>query len=449
MPITPIAPFAPGNFITSAWANILAANQRLIDERTGGDPGVIGRLLFSGSTTGGIWRPLQSGDFPTGVIPDAAMANAKVSKAGDVMSGDLGLFRAGAPTTGFLYLGQTGALVYIGHNGSAILISGAPVLVMNSMTVTGGVVGANDARFYRTASPTTGFVYFGSAGTHYIGCDGTNVVVDGGKVWTSANDGIGSGLDAATVEGVTSGWLTDRAHHSGPLHPSIISPQGPTSGLNADMVDYAHAQTTPAADMIPVALPSGKIVNGWLAAATAPTPNQMPIADSSGKIANGWLVAGLTAAANQIPIAGAGGKIDPSYLPAAAGGSEFAIGMVMMWASVGAPPTGWVNYNTINSAINGRFPVGSTGAGGAYVVGSTGGTSAHRHDVRHGHTATTDGNPGGGNQANVATPNPANAPQGHTHAFTINQPGSAVFSGQPDSQDLPPWLALTFIYRSA
>ncbi|MBI4356229.1 MAG: four helix bundle protein [Candidatus Omnitrophica bacterium] len=53
--------------------------------------------------------------------------------------------------------------------------------------------------------------------------------------------GSESGLDADTVDGMHAADLLNRDNHTGTQLPATLSPQGAGSGLNADMVDGLHA----------------------------------------------------------------------------------------------------------------------------------------------------------------------------------------------------------------
>ena len=71
-----------------------------------------------------------------------------------------------------------------------------------------GATFTGDITTYRSASPTTGVIFLGN-GNRYLYYNGTvydmpgaNLYVNSGLVWTSGNDGAGSGLDADTLDGV-------------------------------------------------------------------------------------------------------------------------------------------------------------------------------------------------------------------------------------------------------
>src|SRR4051812_33666478 len=125
--------YAPTMLIPSQWANQLFQNEVHLDNRSGHDAPAPNLFLVSGAAPSLVngWRALQAGDFAVGLIPDAAMANPKVTKAGDIMTGDLTVSRQsiGQPTVGYLWLGQTGSLVYIGYNGTSIALVGARVYI--------------------------------------------------------------------------------------------------------------------------------------------------------------------------------------------------------------------------------------------------------------------------------------------------------------------------------
>lgn len=109
----------------------------------------------------------------------------KVNKAGDTMTGNLTVtadiyaYRSGAPTTGVIFFGSAGAH-YLYFDGTSYQFPASPVNIANqNFTVgTGGTV-AN--------------YYFGNTGTKYIQFDGTNFNAQGGNFLTSGSVIAGSG----------------------------------------------------------------------------------------------------------------------------------------------------------------------------------------------------------------------------------------------------------------
>lgn len=78
----------------------------------------------------------------------------------------------------------------------------------NTVLASGGSF-TGDLYLYRSATPSTGYLFLNQAGTRYVGFDGsnyimpsTNLYVNGGLVWHSGNDGAGSGLDADLLDGL-------------------------------------------------------------------------------------------------------------------------------------------------------------------------------------------------------------------------------------------------------
>lgn len=70
MALTPRPRFAPGDTITSAWANILDDDFTVLDLRTGGDPGAADKMLVSNGALGAAWGQLTLALIPTGLITD-------------------------------------------------------------------------------------------------------------------------------------------------------------------------------------------------------------------------------------------------------------------------------------------------------------------------------------------------------------------------------------------
>jgi hypothetical protein len=161
-PVTPVS----GTVITVAWATSAVVDPvNWLRRLTGNaDPPGAGHVALSTSTTLAGWFDLTT-----------ALA-AKLSDAGDTMTGDLQVNRSSvaAPTTGFLILGNDTAK-YIGYDGAK------HVVVTPRMDV------QNDLFVYRASATTTGYTVYGAPGTHFVGFDGTNIVADASRVHTDAN----------------------------------------------------------------------------------------------------------------------------------------------------------------------------------------------------------------------------------------------------------------------
>lgn len=132
------------------------------------------------------------------------------------------------------------------------------------------------------------------------------------------------------------------------------------SAGNADTVDSYHASTTPMAQAIPVAGPSGKLDAGWI-----PPMADVDAATLKGKIPS------VTPQANAIPIAGADGKLASGWFESGGGGGS----------------GGYVEYNTpgtysfiVPDGVKGVFVDvqggGGGGACGSVVSGANGGSSS-------------------------------------------------------------------------
>lgn len=104
---------------------------------------------------------------------------------------DMQVWRASAPTSGYIFLGN-GGVAYIGISGSTLVAnpgSGGQLQILG------------DAIIQRQAAATTGYVFFGNTGLRYLGYDGANYGTHQGVIWTAGNMGPGSTLDADTVDG--------------------------------------------------------------------------------------------------------------------------------------------------------------------------------------------------------------------------------------------------------
>lgn len=165
------------------------------------DSSTANRALISTGALAATWQQ----------IPDAAMANTPVHLAGDTMTGQL------------IVQKNTGAIV-----GAAYSTAGLQIKTTNSDLPAIG--------FYSVGLATAIALYTDT--NDFFGIDETGNAF---KLWSQANDGAGSGLDADTVDGSQASALLARANHTGTQAPATISPQGTGSGLDADTVDGIHA----------------------------------------------------------------------------------------------------------------------------------------------------------------------------------------------------------------
>jgi trimeric autotransporter adhesin len=98
--------YAPGDTITSAWANTLRTDFSLLDARTGGDPAASGKLLTSNGATSATWV-----DALTEIL--AALGYTPANKAGDTFGGTVtvngALTATGAMSAGSYTGGSTGS----------------------------------------------------------------------------------------------------------------------------------------------------------------------------------------------------------------------------------------------------------------------------------------------------------------------------------------------------
>jgi len=94
-------------------------------------------------------------------------------------------------------------------NSDSVRLTAAFNRANNTVLASGGSF-TGDLTVYRNATPTTGYLFLNSGQTRYMGFDGSNYVmpssslyVNGSLVWTSGNDGAGSGLDADLLDGLS------------------------------------------------------------------------------------------------------------------------------------------------------------------------------------------------------------------------------------------------------
>jgi len=87
-------------------------------------------------------------------------------------------------------------------------------VTLPTVSVSGPTTSASTAKFddvttYRAGAPTTGFVYFGNTGAKFFGYDGTNFSLGGGALYA-----IGTGL-TGTAASLTAGAATTDNQHYG------------------------------------------------------------------------------------------------------------------------------------------------------------------------------------------------------------------------------------------
>lgn len=497
--------YAPTNLIPSAWANQLYQNEVHLDNRSGHDAPAPNLFLVSGAAPSLVngWRALQAGDFAPGVIPDAAMANLKVTKAGDVMTGDLAVSRQGSgqPTVGYLFLGQTGGLVYVGYDGTNIVLQGARVFVPGilqaggDLQAPGAVFGADGVQVnggggYKGGSTAVGVpsmfgLHLGLAGIDSSGPAAFlgNVTVGGYVAAASASintavaatvglvvrhaDPAGAAIGVLNAAGSAFDFTVDHSTAAfnvavrgvGAVFTGLVQAAGAVLNANSASVSALQIQQANLSGVsIGVLNTAGSAYDLLLthAGASLGVPLQTagtitsvaggaPITSASAVVCSGLNAdmtdgfhASATAGPSRIPVADAAGKLDAWITPAVAGATvpSGAIVAFDTAAHLTAAGSGW----TPHTAADGRLLVGTgTTFGQAFAQGSTYGASwGHAHSTpAHQHSGspmsvsgTTGPASGSGNQANVATPNPANATQSHTHDLgTLGVAGNTANDG--------------------
>jgi hypothetical protein len=102
-----------------------------------------------------------------GNVTDAKMTNQKVNRTGDTITGDVTIYRSGAPTTGYILLGNVG---------------------------------------------------------NHIGFDGANPMFSGNIMWHSGNDGVGSAVDAGLLGGQAPAFYASAASLAAGLAAVVTFP---------------------------------------------------------------------------------------------------------------------------------------------------------------------------------------------------------------------------------
>lgn len=205
MGITATAIYAPGDTITSAWANILRTNTGVLDSRTGGDPGSANLMLVSDGATSAAWVARLT-------AVTAALGYTPLKNTTDTLTGTLTLTGAVSPNS---YTGGTqaaGVPSVLGLNvgTSGIAVNGAinPTSYTGGSTSTGspsvlglnvgnnGVAATGPANF---ASYTGGSAAAGSPSVLGLNV-GTNGVATSGQIASSVSTGTAPFSVASTTK---------------------------------------------------------------------------------------------------------------------------------------------------------------------------------------------------------------------------------------------------------
>jgi hypothetical protein len=391
MPWTPPSDPVTSTVITVAYAvaNLLTQIRWLRLMTGNADPPGSNYVVVADTTSATTWRKVPSDAIADGAITDAKLQTPKVSRSGDVMTGDLNINRGGG-ADGYLTLGA-GTAHYLGWDGGKFVFSPHPVQVPGPLTAAVGLTSIGDIMAYRGAG-TTGFVVLGNNPAFYIGWDGTNIVTHTGKVWTAGNDGPGSGLDADTVAGKT-----------------------PTA--------------TPTANALPLANASGKL-DAWVTSG------------STDAVSVGGRVPTATPTANAIPIADAGGKLDAWVTGGA--GAFVPSGLIALWVASDTPPTGWVFETTFTQ----KFVVGANNGVTGFHRNDTGGAATHDHGFGTSHTGgsvAADASTPIRVQVSGTGTDPQAPQSGHGHGFT--NPGAHTVTSA-SLNHLPPYIAAHYIRKT-
>jgi microcystin-dependent protein len=169
MGLTAIALYAPGDTITSAWANILRTNFGVLDARTGDDPGTANYWLVSDGATSAAWVARN-----TAVL--AALGYTPINKAGDSGIGTLTLSGT---------LNASG----VASDSNGVNVSGSGPITTAGTITGGGFTGG---------STSTGTV---QASGVAVGSNGINVVSNG-PITTGGQISGGSYTGGSAAAGV-------------------------------------------------------------------------------------------------------------------------------------------------------------------------------------------------------------------------------------------------------
>src|SRR5262252_3551737 len=375
------------------------------------DPPASNYLVTSDSAGATSWK--------TGLAAiQAVLGYAPVSKAGDVMSGDLTVQRAAAPTTGAVFFGNSGAVV-IFDDGATLQILGLPVHiaqalaggvqtagVLNLLGLNVGNQGVSNGGPYGGGSLTVGptqTLFRGlSVGAQGIASSG-QIAANGSLVASSITS---NGQIASTVAGGGAAPITVTSTTYCPnLCANLLADQAGTG---------RYATSVPAGNAIPVADASGTL-NAWVSTtAAAPMPSNGVIGFDApiATIPSGWTR--FSVADGRLLVGDSNGPLN---------GQTFQAGLSYPTSGVSwghAHATSWSSHTHGSSALS--------------VAGSTGGPSATRSDM------------------NTITPGASVANDSHSHGVgTLDVGGSTdAAGGGGTSSDtwLPPMRAIFWIKKT-
>lgn len=144
MSLTAIPIYAPGDTITSAWANILRGNFDALDSRTGGDPAAADKWLVSSGATAAAWVARLAAVL-------AAIGYTPANAAGQAFTGDVttsGNLGAGGAVSGASgnFVGQVAGGQFSGGSSAGGVLSLLQLIVgLTGISTTGPISPASYA----------------------------------------------------------------------------------------------------------------------------------------------------------------------------------------------------------------------------------------------------------------------------------------------------------------
>jgi hypothetical protein len=353
----------------------------------------------------------RSGDSISGTL---VVGGNVTNQALTVLNGDTTITRAfvGAAAQGILYLGSTAGAVYVSGTGTSLQLGGATVQAVNLLVATAGIRSDNDIIASRPAAPTTGYVFFGNTGLRFIGFDGTNMVASGNTIITSANIGSQSVASAANASQVGGRMPTATpAANAIPISDGtgkLAAGWLPAMSGDASSVTGHVPTATPAPGALPLANASGKLddwVTPSVVGATVPTGLIAMFEDTNpANMPSGW--SRYTAGDGRI-IVGAGTTFGQTFTATNNYGASWAhqhpvsgvpvsVGVTVSSVSVTGTATGGPSDNTgSSSAVNGL-----AAAGGVNLN-----TTGHTHPLSGVSLAVSASGSGSGTGTGSATGN--------------------------------------------
>jgi hypothetical protein len=450
--------WAPGVIIPSSWANNIGYDIALLDERTGHDPGGAQRFLASTDPTHASWRLLNQNDFPTPIIPSAAMIDQKVNIRNRNVAGVFGAYTSFAeaaaagsaffdvsatptgpnPTNSWLAIQNRHWNWEAGNFGWQLAVAFQDYENIWVRGITNSTPTpwrklwheGNLDPLLRSGGVMTGPITFQDTLEGLILAGSTQIRDD---VATNLFQILANGGHAVIYNENGSVILLD-LQAAQATFPGVVQGTGFSAPTGNIVAAAGNIQAT-------AGTVTGTRLISTVTTGTAPlqVASQTLVTSLNAELVGGR-IPNATAGAGRIPIADAAGKLDAWVSTPA----SFPTGIIAMWdQSPSLIPPGWLlcDGGGITNDMRGRLPVGAgTTFSVTFAVGSTYGTSwQHQHSTpSHSHSGapmSVGGTTGEGDSRNgkaVAGGVTLNEPT-HAHTFNAGVAGNTANDGSSNT----------------